>query len=42
MARGDDSVIIPNSHRGEVISVDLLAKILRQAGISREEWQGIK
>jgi hypothetical protein len=38
MARGDDSVIIPNSHRGEDISVDLLIKVLRQAGISREEW----
>lgn len=38
MARGDDSVIIPNSHRGEDISVDLLIKVLRQAGISRVEW----
>lgn len=38
MARGDDSVVIPNSHRGEDISVDLLIKVLRQAGISRDEW----
>ena len=28
---------IPNPHRGDV-SVDLLSRILRQAGISREEW----
>jgi hypothetical protein len=28
---------IPNPH-GADISVDLLARILRQAGISREEW----
>jgi predicted RNA binding protein YcfA (HicA-like mRNA interferase family) len=28
---------IPNPH-GEDISVDLLAKILRQAGITRDEW----
>jgi hypothetical protein len=28
---------IPNPHGGD-ISVDLLTRILRQAGISREEW----
>jgi hypothetical protein len=28
---------IPNPH-GEDVSVDLLARILKQAGISREEW----
>jgi predicted RNA binding protein YcfA (HicA-like mRNA interferase family) len=28
---------VPNPH-GRDISVDLLARILRQAGISREEW----
>ena len=39
MARGDDSVVIPNSHRSEAISVDLISKILKQAGISRDEWQ---
>lgn len=42
MARGDDSVIIPNSHRGEAISVDLLKKVLKQAGISRDEWIDVK
>jgi len=38
MARGDDSVINPNSHRGEDIGVDLIIKILKQAVISRDEW----
>ena len=42
MARGDDSVIISNSHRGEAISVDLLKKVLKQAGISRDEWLDVK
>jgi len=42
MARGDDSVIIPNSHRGEDISVDLLTKVLKQAGISRQDWLNAK
>ncbi|NPV62935.1 MAG: type II toxin-antitoxin system HicA family toxin [Methanotrichaceae archaeon] len=42
MARGDDSVIVPNSHRGEDISVDLLTKVLKQAGISRQDWLNAK
>ncbi len=29
---------LPNPHRGP-ISVDLLARLLRQAGITREEWE---
>jgi predicted RNA binding protein YcfA (HicA-like mRNA interferase family) len=37
MIRGDLVMTIPNPHRAE-ISVDLLARILRQARISREEW----
>jgi len=28
---------IPNPHRGD-ISIDLLSRILKQAGITREEW----
>jgi len=28
---------IPNQHRRE-ISIDLLSRILKQAGITREEW----
>ncbi|WGV27003.1 type II toxin-antitoxin system HicA family toxin [Halotia branconii] len=37
MRRGDVTVIIPNSHEGD-ISVGLLSRLLRQAGVSREEW----
>ncbi|WP_292409948.1 MULTISPECIES: type II toxin-antitoxin system HicA family toxin [unclassified Methanoculleus] len=37
MVKGDLVLTIPNTHRSE-ISVDLLVRILRQAGISREEW----
>ena len=38
MLRGDCRLILPNPHRGDV-SVDLLVRLLRQAGITREEWQ---
>jgi len=37
MTRGDLALTIPNPHRGD-ISVDLLTRILRRAGISRKEW----
>ena len=37
MTRDDLALTIPNRHRGD-ISVDLLTRILRRAGISREEW----
>ena len=33
-------VRIPNPHQGD-ISVGLLARVLRQAGISREEWENL-
>ena len=39
MRRGVVTVIIPNPHEGDV-SVDLLKRLLRQAGVSREEWLG--
>ncbi|MDF5718926.1 MAG: type II toxin-antitoxin system HicA family toxin [Rhizonema sp. PD37] len=39
MRRGDITVIIPNLHEGD-ISVGLLSRLLRQAGVSREEWLG--
>ena len=39
MRRGDVTLIIPNSHAGK-IGVGLLQRLLRQAGISREEWLG--
>ena len=38
MVRDDLRLVIPNPHSGE-IGRDLLARILRQAGISREEWE---
>ncbi|MBI5078259.1 MAG: type II toxin-antitoxin system HicA family toxin [Candidatus Yonathbacteria bacterium] len=37
MVKGNLMVTIPNPHEKE-ISVDLLVRILRQAGISREAW----
>ena len=41
MVRADLVLTIPNPHRGE-IGPDLLARILRQAGVSREEWDGAR
>jgi predicted RNA binding protein YcfA (HicA-like mRNA interferase family) len=37
MVRGSVRLVLPNPHRGEV-GVDLLKRILRQAGIEEEEW----
>ena len=38
MLKGKIRLTMPNPHRKE-ISVDLLFRILRQAGISKEEWE---
>ena len=38
MVKGSIQVRIPNPHRGD-ISRGLLAAILAEAGISREEWE---
>ncbi|MGV8175296.1 MAG: hypothetical protein ACP5OU_06290 [Methanothrix sp.] len=38
MARGAVRVKLPNRHHGQDIGVDLLARILRDSGISRDEW----
>jgi len=38
MVKGDLTLTIPNPHKGD-IGRDLLTRILRQAGISREEWE---
>ncbi|MGD1095199.1 MAG: type II toxin-antitoxin system HicA family toxin [Bryobacteraceae bacterium] len=38
MTRRERRVTIPNPHEAD-ISVDLLTRILRQAGISRDEWE---
>jgi predicted RNA binding protein YcfA (HicA-like mRNA interferase family) len=38
MVRNDVVVTIPNPHEGD-IGIGLLARVLRQAGVSREEWE---
>ena len=38
MAKGDITVFIPNPHDGD-IGRGLLARLLRQAGIDRSEWE---
>lgn len=38
MRRGGLKLRIPNPHHGDVIGAPLLREILRQAGISAEEW----
>lgn len=38
MQRQDLVLRIPNPHHGD-IGINLLAQILRQAGISRSEWE---
>lgn len=37
MIKGDLTLTIPNPHDKD-ISIDLLARILRQAGIKRKDW----
>lgn len=39
MRRGNLTLIIPNMHEGN-IGAGFLNRLLRQAGISREEWLG--
>jgi predicted RNA binding protein YcfA (HicA-like mRNA interferase family) len=38
MVRGNRRIILPNPHRSE-IGPALLSEILKQAGISRKEWE---
>jgi hypothetical protein len=38
LIKGELRLVLPNPHHGE-ISRDLLARILRQANISRSEWE---
>ena len=38
MVKGQFRLTIPNPHQGD-ISRDFLARILRQAGISKDEWE---
>lgn len=37
MIKGNLVLTIPNPHRGD-ISPDLLVRILKQAGVSRDDW----
>lgn len=41
MVQGDLVLTIPNPHRQEV-GVDLLRRLLRQASVSRREWDKAK
>jgi predicted RNA binding protein YcfA (HicA-like mRNA interferase family) len=38
MTRADVVLTIPNPHAGD-IGVGLLARVLRQAGVSRRDWE---
>ena len=40
MVRADRKVFIPNPHSGD-IGRQLLTRVLKQAGIGRDEWQRI-
>jgi hypothetical protein len=40
LVRGDVVVTIPNPH-GRDISLELLSRVLRQAGVSRKEWESV-
>jgi len=37
MVKGERRLTIPNPHDGDV-GIDLLMKVLQQAGVSRDEW----
>jgi len=41
MMKSELKLIIPNPHKGD-ISKQLLSKIIRQAGISKEAWNRVK
>lgn len=41
MVRREIRFVLPNPHRGD-IGVELLTCILKQAGISREEWERLQ
>jgi len=41
MLKDNISLTIPNPH-SKVIGIDLLSRILKQAGIDRDEWLNVK
>ncbi len=40
MVKGDRTLRIPNPHRSD-IGKELLARILRQAGVPKDEWEAL-
>ena len=40
MVRDEVTIRVPNPHQGD-IGRDLLSRILRQAGVSKEEWEAL-
>jgi len=40
MRRGEKNLSIPNPHAGD-ISTGFLARILRQGGVTKEEWDSL-
>jgi predicted RNA binding protein YcfA (HicA-like mRNA interferase family) len=38
MVSGEITIRVPNPHQGD-IGMELLSRILRQAGIDRDEWE---
>jgi len=40
MIRGDVTIRVPNPHHGDV-GMDLLSRIMRQAGIAKDEWEAL-
>ena len=41
MKRDDLKIRIPNPHHGKTIDISLVVRILRQAGISDEQWDNV-
>ena len=40
LIKGELRLILPNPHQGE-ISKDLLSRLIRQAGLTRKEWENL-
>ena len=41
MLKGSIRLIVPNPHRGDV-SADLQIRLIRQAGVTRKQWENAK
>jgi predicted RNA binding protein YcfA (HicA-like mRNA interferase family) len=41
MLKGDLTLTIPNPHKGD-IGRDLLSRLLKQAGITRQDWEAME